>query len=265
MRIIYDNAIDRATTITASSTATGFSASNLRNNLKSSVHRSTSSSVTYTATWSTGETISGIALPATNLLAGDTIGISLNGGVTTTVQACGNRTVLLLDGTTTPTYQHFGFGGATKTSFWYETPQTGITSLAITLTRVGRSTAIDCSKIVCGNYWQSSRMPSNGILLGSDDNSEITATRTGNLYIDRRYLTETMSFSLQYIDDTDRQNLLNIFRTWGTSGFVYVCVFPDNANPEITQSYSIYGRSTSNQLEYALHSLYNSSLNIAGW
>ena len=260
MRIIYDNALYRCSTITASTTDSGFNVENLKNNYKSMVHRSSSHTVTYTLNWTTAETITGVALPATNLVDGSTI--SINGAAATT--ACLGRTVKFTDGSTQPTYKHFAFGGATKTSFWFSSPIT-VTQLSIVLNLPTSSGKIDCSTIVCGKAWHSSRTASNGITIGTEDSSQVSLTRTGNTYIDRRFINETMNFNLQYINDDDRRELLHILRTWGTSGFIYVCVFPDNTNPELTQTYSIYGRNTNSQIEYAIHSLYNTSLNITGW
>lgn len=78
IRIIYNNVVDLASSITATSTATGFSTDNLKTNQKTLVHRNTGTSgVTYTINWSSNQTIDSIALPATNLVSGATIKITL--------------------------------------------------------------------------------------------------------------------------------------------------------------------------------------------
>jgi len=74
-----------------------------------------------------------------------------------------------------------------------------------------------------------------------------------------------MQFQLQYLSDTDRRNLLQIMRTSASSGLMYICVFPDNTNPEVTQTYSIYGRAQDNNIEYAMFNLYNRSITINSW
>lgn len=270
IRIIYNNVVDLASSITATSTATGFSTDNLKTNQKTLVHRNTGTSgVTYTINWSSNQTIDSIALPATNLVSGATIKITLYDGTnskvaeTSTLQACAGRTVVLQNGNTSPTYNDFIFGGATKTSVWLNNTYTNIRKMDITL--LNGTNTIDCSRIVCGKYWESSQQVERGITLGSNDTSEVITTRSGNTYIDRRSIVETMNFNLSYINETSRKELLNIFRTWGLSGFMYICVFPDNSNPEITQAYSIYGRNQSSSLEYAVNGFYNTSLDIIGW
>jgi len=263
MKIIYYNLIDiPTTTVTASSTAAGFSADNLKNNIKTRVHRSGGSSVTYTVTFASAQTLDCIALPATNLLNGATITTSIP-GLIGPYQACQNRKVLLQDGTSQPYYQHFTFGGATKTSLFLTSPVT-ISSFTITLNS-NNGTAIDCSRIICGRSWTSTRLPSNGLSINTVDNSEISTTRSGNTYVDKKYIQESLNLNLEYLIDTDRVELLNIIRSWGSSGFIFVCPFPDNNNPEITQSYSIYGRNQSNSIEYVLFSLYRASLDIQSW
>ena len=51
LRLIYDNATDRATSISASTTSGALVAANLQNDFKGQVHRSTGTSVSYTLTW----------------------------------------------------------------------------------------------------------------------------------------------------------------------------------------------------------------------
>ena len=233
------------------------------------MHRSTGNSLVYTLTWSTEQKINAVALPATNLTSGATIRVQLYAeptdteviGDTGAVTACKDRVVNLHGNITSPTYLDFGFGGATKTSVWLNKVYTA-KKLVITLTN---SAVIDCSRIVCGTYWESSRQASNGISVDFTDSSEVTTTRSGNTYVDRKPISDSLTLDLEYISDIDRKQLLNIMRSWGSNGLVYLCVFPDNTNPEVTQSYSIYGRSQSNSIRYQLFSLYSTSISINSW
>lgn len=268
LRVIYNNVADTAT-LTASTTASGFAATNMQNSLKTSVHRSTGTTVTYTLIWGTAQSINCVALPATNLQSTATIQVkvyTLDTDVTAlydtgSLAACTGKTTLLQGGITQPTYIHFAYGGATRTSVWLPSSYS-VKKVEIIVTN---SYAIDCARIVCGSYWEASRQASNGITLGTSDNSEITITRSGNTYVDRKAIFENMSFELQYINDTDRKNFLNIMRSWGTNGLVYICVFPDNTNPEVTQSYSLYGRLQNSSVEYRLYSLYGTNITVDSW
>jgi hypothetical protein len=269
LRILYNNVADQAT-ITASTTASGFAASNMQNAQKTSVHRSTGNTVTYRLQWASNQTINGVALPATNLTGSDTIAINLydssavlvaSTGYTT---ACLNRSVLLQGGATTTDYTQFSFGGATKTSIWFTSTYANIRIMEITLTSTSVS-QIDCSRIVCGQYWEPTRQVDKGIELGFTDQSEITTTRSGNTYVDRKPIVETMNFQLQYLVEADRAIFMRIMRSWGNTGLIYVCVFPDNTNPELTQAYSIYGRNQTNALQYQFAGYYSSSVQLNSW
>jgi hypothetical protein len=268
LRIIYNNIADSAT-IVASSTASGFSAANLKNTQKTSVHRSAGNTVIYTLTWATGQKISAVALPATNLVNGATIRVQLYAELLDTqviqdtgvLTACQDRLVELQGTSGAPSYKDFGFGGATKTSVWFNTSYIA-KKLVITITN---NSTIDCAKIVCGTYWESSRQASNGITLDFLDSSEVTTTRSGNTYVDRKPISDSITLDLEYLNNQDREVLLKLMRSWGSNGLIYLCVFPDNTNPEVTQSYSIYGRSQSNSIQYQLYSLYNTTFTINSW
>lgn len=268
LRVLYNNVADLAT-IEANSSTANYSITNVQNTKKTSIHRSAGNSVTYTLTWLTDQSINGIALPATNLISGATIRVTLYDKDNTlkadsnTVTACKDRTPIYKGSLYTA--NTFPYAGATKTSVWFNSIYDTVRKVIITVIHPTAGYPIDCSRIVCGNYWESSRQVSNGINIGITDNSIVTNTRSGDSYVDRRHINETMQFQLQYLNDTDRKSLLQIMKTVGSNALVYYCIFPDNTNPEITQNYSIYGRSSNNSIDYALYNLYNSSLNISGW
>ena len=269
LRILYNNVADLAT-ITASTTASGFAASNMQNAQKTSVHRSTGTVVTYRLQWASDQKINGIALPSTNLNGTDTIAINLYDITSTLIAstnyttACLNRNLLLQGGATVTDYTQFSFGGATKTSVWFNTLYSTVRIMEITLTSM-TTKQIDCSRIVCGEYWEPTRQVEKGIELGFTDQSEIITTRSGNTYVDRKPIVETMNFQLNYITDADRAQFMRIVRSWGTTGLIYVCVFPDNANTELTQAYSIYGRLQSNSVQYQVANYYNTSMQLNSW
>ena len=268
MRLIYNNLADIAT-ITANNTTAGVT-TNLQNNRKSSVHRA-GTSVTYTLNWGSAHVINAVALPATNLVAGSTIRVKLYSTTgsssphsdSTAIPAASNRSIILPGNVTVPNYTHFSLGGATKTSVWFPTVTTATTQkVEIILTNVN---TIDCSRIVCGKYWEPKRQVSKGITTGIQDSSEVSNTRTGDIYINTTYIRESLNVELQYFDDVDRKQLLDIFRSWGSSSYIYVSIFPDTTNSELMQTYSIYGRSSELNMQYDIFGLYTSQLNIESW
>jgi hypothetical protein len=266
LRVIYNNIADVAT-ITANTTEPGFAVANVKNTKKTSSHRSTGNIAIYTLTWQTNQKVNAIALPATNLVDGSTIRVELYSTAGSTISIADSGTLTAAKDkssdlfTTAYTSNSFPYYGATKTSVWFPIEYT-VQKVVITVTS---NSPVDCSRIVCGTYWESTRQASNGITIGVTDNSVLTTTRAGDTYVDRKPMTENMQFQLQYLNDADRKKLLQIMQLHGSNGLMYFCVFPDNSNPELTQSYSIYGRSQDNSLEYFMFSLYNRSLNINSW
>lgn len=272
MRLIYNNLVDIASSLVADPVGIG-STNNLKNDRKSSVHRFQnliSDTVKYTLTWTTPQLINAIALPATNLLDSATINVRLFASIGTTSPhtqsgttfAAKDRLIQLPGNVTLPNYTHFSIGGATKTSIWF--PGLATTTQKLEIIMAGTAN-IDCSRIVCGKYWEPARQVSRGITLGIQDSSESSVTRNGDVYINKTYIRESMQFELQYFTDSDRKQLLDIFRSWGSSNYVYVSVFPDNLNTEISRSYSIYGKSSDISLQYDIVNYYTTSLNLESW
>lgn len=274
MIILYNNLADTATISVTPSPSLG-SAANLQNNRKSSICRTIGTTTTYTLIWSQPQEINAVALPATNLLHASTIDVDFYSTSTDITpfetisdQAAVGRSPLLPGNIKDPDYRYFSLGGAAKTFLHSESIETSTQKtrkLIITLTNPGTGGQIDCSRIVCGKYWQPSRQASNGITISTQDNSEISTTRSGDNYINTTYIKELMNFELRYINDADRQRLLEIFRSWGTSSYIYVSVFPDSQNPELTQTYSIYGRNNDMSVQYDLYSIYTTNLSLESW
>ena len=83
LRVIYDNAADRAT-LSSSATQGTLGVSNLLSDIKSKVCRSTGTSLSVSAVWSTPETIGGVAMPFTNLSPTATARVRLTGEASVT-------------------------------------------------------------------------------------------------------------------------------------------------------------------------------------
>ena len=73
LRILHDNAANRVSSLSASTTSGSLAAANLLTDRKAEVHRATATSVTYTATWASPELMSMVALAFTNYTSTATI------------------------------------------------------------------------------------------------------------------------------------------------------------------------------------------------
>lgn len=276
LRIIYDNAADRANSLTASSTSGQLVASNMLNENKGIVHRSTGTQVTYTMTWATPQAIGGVALPATNLSGTATIRIRLYSDTGCTAEladsgagiyACPGQALELWDWQLPLNANAFAFGGASKQTVWF-TDQIGNVSgmkveLADTLNTAGY---IDCARIVCGPYWEPKHNVQNGSLnIEIADLQTQERTDSGDLLANRSILHDKIRFDMSYLEETDRQQFLRIARLAGKSRNILVTVFPDNTNSVLAQDTTVYGKITNFAQAQQFYGFYSMPLEIEGW
>lgn len=285
MRIIATNATDIATV--AVTTASVFSSDNVKNDFKSSFHRSggaTPKVVTYNLTWTTAQTIGGVCLPCTNLSASATILVQLysdtgfttpiSGGNSGTIDACKNSPIANLT-SVAPTGNLFQLGVLSKTSVWFPSNIPSVLGMKITLNdNIGTNNPagfIDCARIVCGSYWQPSLNASReGLDVSVVDTSSNTRTDAGDLVTDRGFINDELSLNLSLLTDTDRNNLLQIIRSAGTNKNILVSVFPTDysltaSNTLTEQHYTVYGKRANSQFNYIIQGYGSSNLQITGW
>jgi hypothetical protein len=275
VRIIYDDAAERVSSITAATSASGYDPITLKSNTKSLAHRSSSTSVTYTLTWSSAQSINGLILPATNLSSSATISVSVNGISSSSISACPNTTLDSYLGI--KNLSSFPYGGLSKVAYWWPSLQS-VTTLGITLTdtnRTSNATAIatgyaypnyiDCSRIVCGKYWEPSiGVSKTGLELTINDTTQTSRSDTGDLFSDRGTIYDQLSFNLDVLTKTDREELIKLLKTVGNYKNLAVSIFPD-LNSRTEQDYLIYGKRETSSISYLIHNYYSSNFSITGW
>jgi hypothetical protein len=271
IRIIWNNATDRTSSISANSTGGSLAASSLKTNTKSLAHRSGGTSVVYTLNWSTAERINGIILPATNLSSSATITASANGTTVGPINACVNTPLNSFPGE--KNVNSFPYGGISKTAIWFNSVIT-TTSLTITLVDSGKASLgapivypsyIDCSTIVCGEYWSPTiNVSRNALTLSLEDTTQVSRTDGGDLIADRGTMNDKLSFNFDLLTKTDKEELIKILRYVGTYRNLAVSVTPDT-NSRDEQDYIIYGKKDISSLDYIVHNYFSSSFSITGW
>lgn len=269
IRIMWDNAAERAN-ISASTNAGNLLGSSLNTNTKSLAHRSSGNSVVYTLTWTTNEQINGVILPATNLSSLATIRVFTGEYDSTAVLACPNT---LLDGYPgQKNVNSFPYGGISKTAIWFPNIVT-TTSLIITLNDPSKTSLgnpaypnyIDCSRIICGKYWEPSlNVSRNSLSLTIEDTTQTTRSDAGDLIADRGTINERLSFNFDLLTKTDKEELVKILKYVGTYKNLAISVIPES-NSRNEQDYIIYGKKDVNSIDYVVHNFYSSSFSITGW
>lgn len=161
--------------------------------------------------------------------------------------------------TTTSSFtgQTVGFGGG-KYIVKYFTPTANTTSFTVTF-----STSVKVSRFIVGNYWSPKYNTGYGVQVGYTDLSTSERLQSGDLYTTVSPRNKTLQFDLQYMDESDKFQLFDIYRSIGKTKPVFISVFPLDSDQQKEQMYSIYGKfSTLNNISYVMYTMYSSSLQL---
>lgn len=273
LRIIYDNAADRATSLSASTTAGSLVAANMQNDVKGKVHRSTGTSVTYTLTWTTAETFGGLVLPMTNLFGDSTIRVraydATVGGTllldSGTVNAAPGLALGLWDWAQPLNANAFAYGGFSKTGVWFDN-QVQAKRVVVDLVDTNNPAGyIDCARIVAGAYWEPSVQADYGVKESPKDSTGNDRNEAGDNVSDAGYAFSTLSLDLKLMTETDRAYLRRIFTRVGTRKNVALSVLPGNGNSTQEQDYSVYGKRQNSELAFDFFDSFSNTLTMESW
>jgi hypothetical protein len=275
MRIVYDNVANATSQLTASTTSGTLVAANLLTELKGQVHRSTGTSVTYTARWNSNQRVGCVALPCTNLTAAATMRVRLFSDTNATALVADSGTTIAvpgfnLDPKLWPTARNansFAFGGGVKAVRWFTTRPANIRAVVIDLVDTANPAGyIDSSRLVVGDYWSPTYNIQNGVQLEVFDNSQTSRRDSGDLITDRSFVYDNLTFDFSLLTDSDKNALLRIIRNVGTHDNIFVSLFPEDPLTTTQHDSSIYGkRNSSSAVTYQLFSYYAHQMQLTGW
>lgn len=271
LRIIYNNVIDSSATLTSTSYNSGYDISNIKKDTKGVVWRSTPAvtSASVNLTWSSGQSISAIILPYTNLSSTATIRIRLysDTALTTLIYDSGTNiavSALLANyyNTSGANYRYAFGGGSCVRKYFSQINNCKAMQLDIADTN-NADTFLEISRIIAGTYWSPKYNTEYGLAVGISDSSSKYRTQTGNLITDIGTSNKTLSFNLSYMDNSDRDVLFSIIKSIGTKKSVYVSLFPEDSDTTKELMYQVYGRfSDLATISNPMYSMYASSINI---
>lgn len=273
LRLIHDNAADRATSLAASTTAGALVAAYLQNDFKGQAHRSTGTSVSYTLTWTAGETVGGVALPATNLSASATIRVRLysdTGGSTLiadsgTVYACPGLNLGLWNWSLPLNGNAFAFGGASKSAVWFSAHYFARRCVIDLVDSGNPAGYIDNARLVVGAYWEPAYNASYGAQASVVDRSTNSRNDAGDNLTDRGTQHDTLALSLDFLGETDRARLMQIMRNAGTARNVFVSLLPGWVDAVAEQDHMVYGKRANAGVSFDHYALFSNKLDIEGW
>lgn len=270
LRIIYDNAADRATLV-ASSSAGSLTVNNLLTDVKSEVWRSTSAVSTITATWPAGELCGAVALPFSSLSsaalmrvraythAADTTPVIDTGFVA----ACASADFDNMEWGKMPLgVNSYSYGGGTYGVVWFDV--VSAEKLVIDIDDSSNPLGyIEASRIVTGTYWSPLYNADYGAQISLVDTSKQERTDAGDLRTDRGTLHKRLSFDLSMMVAADRNTLWNILRGSGTHSPIYCSLTPESEDAFEEQVFQVYGKLTrSSPIRYQYINQFSSQIEL---
>lgn len=270
LRVVYNNAADRAT-IAASTTAGTLVPANLQTDYKSEVWRSTALSSTLTFTWATSEQMSMVALCFATLTSAATFrvkGFTLVGDVSPAydsgvVQACPGVDLSNLQWGGTPLGANaYAYGGGAYGVVYF--PLGNFQKLTVDIVDSNTLNYIEASRAVIGTYWSPTFNAEVGATITLNDNSRQERTDAGDLRVDRGTVSKTLNFDLNYLTKADRDQLYNILRGNGLFKSTFISLLPADAT-DLTgeQVFQVYGKlSKQGSIKYQLTTMFSSQIEI---
>lgn len=247
LRILSDNAADRAS-IAASSSAGAMLPASLQNDMKSDVWRSTTVSATLTLTWPTPETISAVALCYANLSSQAQIKIRGFANVADAVPILDSGYVF---GCPPPSLEQFAWGraplgvnayvyGGSIAQAWLVAPVT-VQKLTIEiLDTTNPAGYVEAGRIVAGDYWSPERSADLGASINIVDASKHYRTDAGDLLTDVATRHRKQSITLSMMRSPDRTRLWEILWGGGIARPVFFSLFPDSGDAALEQTHSMF-------------------------
>lgn len=273
LRIIHANYADQATSLSASTTSGALAASNLQTDRKGDVHRSTGTSVTYTATWTAGVSIGAVALPATNLSAAATMRVRLFSDTACTAQLQDSGTNAACPGlgaapwTWTGIFNAnaFAYGYLSKAVAWFAANQAGVKGMKVDLVDTGNPAGyIDCARVISGPWWSPQWNPEHGATVMVEDASANTRNDAGDLVTDRAPVHELLTMKLPMLSEAERAQLMQVARANGVWKNIFAALMPGDGTAA-EQDYMVYGKRKNTAIELPAFATYAHTLDMEGW
>ena len=250
LRVIYNNAADRAT-LSATTSAGNLIPANMKSDIKSAVWRATGTSASITATWTTGETISGVALPFCNFTSGATMrvrGYTNTGDAspvfdTGVILACPAVALGLWGwGSDSLGVNAFSYGGGSYGRVWVDNPAT-VKKLVIDIVDTGNTAGyIEVSRMVAGDYWEPKIGPEQGATMTVVDTSKHFRTDAGDQMTDTGTRHRKQTFSLPSLDESDRAKMWDILWGNGMARPIFISLYPNHSDIRLEQTHQLYGK-----------------------
>lgn len=249
MRLVYDNPADVAT-LAASTTAGSLAVTNLQDDRKGQIHRSTGTSVQYTVTWLSGKLVKMVALAFSNLTAtatmrvrGYAVATDLTPLFDVAAAPCAPAPFAARQDNEQPALgvALSAYGGYSHAVRWF----TGgsVQKLVIDVADPSNPAGyVEAARLIAGNYWSPTYNPDYGAGLAFPDATKNTRTEAGDLLSERGTRGKKLTLNHSLMPTADRQTMMDLFQVNGLSMPVFVSLFPEDAEPGREQKYMLFGK-----------------------
>ena len=259
LRIIYDNAADRAT-LSASSQAGALGPANLQRDTKSSIFRAEGTGVALFATWPTEQAIACVALIHTNMTSSARMRVRGFAIPNTATPILDTGWIFPCRAATHGTYpwgvlplgwnaykaggvNTWARGGGADGVAWF--PPVRVRQLVIEVSAPQSPEGyLEISRLVAGNYWSPEYNAEYGASLLPQDTTENYRTGAGELKSAVGTMHDGISVNLAHLTPIDRARLMRILRENGKSKAMLFSLFPENPDPLLEQDHMLYGKAS---------------------
>lgn len=275
MRILYDNAADRNNYLVGVGTVTTLPESNLLNDYKARVWRSTNFAPTLDIRWATAQQVNMVCLPYTNLTATGQMRVqaypdtNVNTAATYDtgfLNCCPYAPLDTIQWGGSPLgVNAYSYGGGVYAVLYFPLINPAPMRLQISI-RDPANTAgyYEAMRLLVGSYWSPTVNASYGAKTSVLDNSKSERNDAGDLMTDRGTISKSLVFDLNAMSVADRTIFWRVMRGRGLSKPLFVSLSPENlTDPSFEQENHVYGKIVQlNPIAYQMPNLFTGSVTI---
>ena len=248
LRIVADNAADKAASVTSTNQLPTLPASNLLLNRKALVWRSPSTTDTLTVAWPSTEIVSGVFLPGCNFTEDAVIRITASlGGVQTYDSGdflpCPPKQFGSFDwGREELGANFYAYSGQLRYAYHWLPDAVEADRLQVVISDTHNPDGyLEAARLVIGNHWSPETTADLGVQLDVADLSSTVRSASGD-YVSRPGTRhKTLSFSLSALLPDEAAKLAGLIARAGTTKPVLVSLYPEHEDSSLEQAYQIYG------------------------
>lgn len=243
LRIVSDNAADRATITTTPSAVAGLGVEHLGTEIRAEVCRFLSNTVQIVAVLDELQGVSCVAIPACNLSSRSRMRVrgydAAEGGNERFDTGWRYAAPGVIGANWDPSQDLninvFGDGQATV-AMWFTL--VAVRRLVIDIEDELRE-HIDISRLVIGRHWEPKYNPAYGAALGFEDASTNTRAESGDIRTDLGEIRRVLNLPMEAIDSTDRHRATGILRL-GLGRRHFISVLPEHTDVSLEQDWMMY-------------------------